>query len=439
MIRIRHRIAAVVCAGLVAPVAIGASTAGAIDQDLVVSATSGTPGNVIDVSSAACAPVDDPDGDVERYLRVLLISGTGDAERLAGIGNGFGAASFIVPDWTDPGAPAVVEASCITGTYTDDGYEETAEAYDPVAFDILPGAGSPTQSSTLSRDELLVGQSFEVTGTGCGADDFAGVDLASGGDLSGRSYGDDIVGWGEGQVEGGTFDAQVDLIELSWGVAWSSNGGKPFDIQTEGGRTDIPAGAYTAISYCATYDEATDTATYLLLPPQLVDVTGNAPIDDMALDVPDGSRTGTLAGGSCTSGDVVGSIRGVDLAAFEEEFDTGADRIRVADEPTRSPARPSTGEDRDTLRSRDVGHEEFAAFAATPAPDGSWSTSETAAFDAGVLVGEAACGDTLGDGFFYDLQPGAVEVTETPVTVPPTAAPQPAGATPVAGTPTYAG
>ncbi|HWJ61333.1 MAG TPA: hypothetical protein VNS19_05135 [Acidimicrobiales bacterium] len=446
MIQIRHRIAAVVCAGLVAPVAIGASSAGAIDQDLVVSASAGAPGDVIDVSSASCAPINDPSVDSERFVRVLLISGTGSEQVLAGMGSGLGAASLLVPDWVDPAEPAVIEASCVTGTFSFDGYEETAEAYDPVAFDVLPGAGAPTQTSGLSRSEVLVGQSLLASGTGCSAtDDFGGVDLSAGDDLSGRSF-DDTVAFGDGMVEGGSFDARVDLIDRSWSVGWSSSGpdGRPFDIEAEGSHTEIAAGTYTAFSYCGSYDDATDTELYLVLPPQLVEITGDAPIDDLAVDVEAGTPNATVVGGSCTSDSAEGEIEGYDLIAAQQEWD----RLEVAPERAPSPLRPGTEAagaagtgTASSETARLVGHEDYVPFSATPAADGSWSTQETADFEVGVLFANATCGDPLADGFFYDTQAGVVEVPEAPVTVPTTvpAAPAPAGATPVTGTPDYAG
>ena len=55
--------------------------------------------------------------------------------------------------------------------------------------------------------------------------------------------------------------------------------------------TDLPAGQYTAVSYCADEDGNT-----LIYEPQLITITGDAPIDEMDLTA---SATGdrvTLAG-----------------------------------------------------------------------------------------------------------------------------------------------
>src|SRR4051812_4157144 len=100
---------------LLAPVlAIAGSTpagASTVDtSDLTVSATSGAPGDRIEVSSASCVSDDDND----RFLSVSLIVGTAPDEVLAGAGGASDgdAASVVVPDWVDPAQPAVIEAKC---------------------------------------------------------------------------------------------------------------------------------------------------------------------------------------------------------------------------------------------------------------------------------------------------------------------------------------
>ena len=49
----------------------GGARIGALDQDLVASATSGPPGTVVTLSSASCTP----SGDQEAYLDAQLFSG----------------------------------------------------------------------------------------------------------------------------------------------------------------------------------------------------------------------------------------------------------------------------------------------------------------------------------------------------------------------------
>jgi hypothetical protein len=440
MNRTARRLAVALCTIAVVPLAATSSPAGAIDQDLVVSAASGAPGTVVEVSSASCAPLGE-DVDGEQYVRVLLVSGTGDAAVLAGAGSGQGAARFIVPDWVDPAEPAVIEASCVTVEYGWDDDTVTRFAFDPVAFDVLAGSGSPTQSRTFSRTSLLTGQSFAVDGTGCGTtgDDFAGVDLLAGDDPTGRSL-DRLVADGGDLTDGGSFAVQVDLIDRSWGVGWSSDdAGNVSDISIQEGATDIPAGAYTALTYCGTYDESTNESAYLILPPQIVDVTGSAPIDDLDFKAAAGSSDGVLAGGECTSGDVNGEIMGDDLA--DDSFDL---LRRSVDDAVPSPLGLRTHGAEAEAATRAIGDDDWVEFTATPAADGSWDHTESASFAVGILAGIATCGDPLADGFAYDVRLAVVDVqatstttTTTVTTTVPAATPAPAAA--VAGSPTYAG
>jgi len=439
MTRIHRRLATIACAGLLAPLALSTPPAGAVDQDLVVSATSGAPGDEITVSSASCSTVVSGDEAADTFLRVLLISGDGADAVLAGAGSGNGTATLIVPDWLDPSDPAVIEASCITVDFDGDDFEEVAEPFDPVAFDVLPGVGAPTQTAAYSRTELLTGQSFAVDGTGCtsGPDAFGAVDLLEGGDLSGRSFDRSVAGGGD-SIDAGTFHAQVDLIERSWGYGWSSsNDGLPEDIQVHEDPTDIPPGTYTAVPYCGRYDESTDTSRFVMLPPSLIEVTGTAPITEVSLEVPAGTKDITFEGLSCTVGDVTGSIGGVDLVAEQAELPF----VRVADDRYPSPFGP-TSDQAATARTRAVGHEEWVPFAAVPSADGSWTVHETAGFDIGVVTGDGQCGDPMADGFFYDLRLAVVDVPPAPTTTIPTTTTIPSGAAPadaIPGSPAYAG
>lgn len=441
MHRTARRLAVVLAAIAVVPVAASNHAAGAIDQDLVVSAASGDPGTVIEVSSATCGEFDVPNAEGERYLRAILVSGTGADEVLAGAGSGPSEARLVVPDWIDPDDPAVIEASCVTVEYGWDTDTVTQEAYDPVAFDVLAGAGAPTQARTFSRTSLLTGQSFTVDGTGCdpASETFAGVDFLAGDDVTGRSLERLVASGGGSLADGGTFEVPVDLIEWSWGVGWatSSDNPRPHDIQIQEGQTDIPAGTYTALTFCGAYDEQTDLGTYLLLPPQLVEVTGSAPIGDLDFEAEAGSRDATLTGGSCTQGPVTGEIDANDLT--KDPFDMVRHRVGDAvPSPLglRLPGEPGT------TGARALGDEEWVEFTATPDADGAWNHTESAAFDVGVLAGIATCGDRFADGFSYDVRLAVVDVppsTTTTVTTTTTAVVSPAPATAVPGSPTYAG
>ena len=132
-------------AGLLAPVVVlsGPTPAQAVDQDLVVSAASGAPGDAIEVSSASCVG----DDDVPRLLEVRLISGTAPDEVLVAIGSRFdgtAASRLTIPDWVDAAAPAVIEATCIELDFDLDGGGGATEfAFDPVAFDVNPAPVRP--------------------------------------------------------------------------------------------------------------------------------------------------------------------------------------------------------------------------------------------------------------------------------------------------------
>lgn len=440
MNRTARRLAVALAAIAMVPVAASTSPAGAIDQDLVVSAASGAPGDIIEVSSASCGPFDQPDADGEQFLRAILISGTGADEVLAGAGSGPGVANIVVPDWIDPDDPAVIEASCVTVEYGWDEDTVTQAPYDPVAFDVLAGSGSPTQTRTFSRTELLTGQSFAVDGTGCSTtgDVFAGVDLLAGSDLTGRSL-ERLVATGGGDLAtNGDFGVQVDLIDWSWGVGWStSEDGRPSDVHVQEGRTDIPAGTYTALTFCGTYDENEDMGTYVILAPQLVEITGTAPIDDLDFVPTEGTADATLEGGSCTAGDATGDVLADDLS--KDPFDLS--RSRIGDDVPSPLGLRLPGEE-GTAGARALADEDWVTFTATPNADGDWDHAESAAFEVGVLAGIATCGDPLADGFAYDVRLAVIDVPETTtttVTTTTTTAVPSTPATAVPGSPTYAG
>ena len=87
--------------GLLAPAAIDAGPAGAVDQDLVLTANAGVPGVQVTASSASCGV--STSGDQLTYLSIALISGTGADAALAGVAIGTDEqdATFVIPDWAD--------------------------------------------------------------------------------------------------------------------------------------------------------------------------------------------------------------------------------------------------------------------------------------------------------------------------------------------------
>ena len=447
-------------AGLLAPALVlgGQSAAGAVDQDLVLSVTSGPAGTEVTASSASCLA--DPDGDVERYLEVLLISGTSPNDLLVGIGNGYDGdpATFTVPDWVDDTAPAIVEAKCVTYSWYDDA--EVAEPYDSVSFDIEPSGGPVTQTRTLSRTELLAGQSLLVSAAGCTGGAYGGVAVFPGDDLSGRTF-ENVVARGDTKVEGGAFEAEVLFSNggLMWGAGGMSGGPVVVDELIEI-PTDIPAGPYALVAFCGGGEDAS-----LIYEPTVIEITGSAPVGDLDLTSPVDSREFSLAGGSCTD-TITAGLSATDLDTLFEDFDDESDSER--DEQSRFRNEPGIGRpssipgatarrspDTANRRSRSISaarlldDDSFSLQDVTPDSDGFWAIDDAVSFDHGIVDGFATCGDPLADGFVYDPQIVEIEVaveppptttTTTTTTTPPSTPPvAPPPAVAVAAVPTYAG
>lgn len=434
--------------GVLVPTAVSQTAVSAVDQDLVVSATSGAAGTEIHVSSASCET--SFDGDAIRYLSVRLLSGTAPGQVLAGgaVGSEGDDAIVVVPDWIDPTEPAVIEAACLeVGIEYEDAEippVETLFTYDPVAFDVEASPGAPVQARTYSRTSLQAGQAFAVAGSGCFLEDasYAYVDLVPGSDLTfPPSTG--LAFSGEGDLEGGSFEAFTLLSNGGLNISVSGSSGSSPDVEIEEVPTDVPAGTYSSVAYCTRDDGAT-----LLYEPELVEVTGNAPFAEMDITVPTDSRTATVSGRSCTAGEVNALVYGEDFESGDDLLlsDTRRATSGSALQPAaaRTTSSPRAGSlllgDRAATRALSG---EGLELVLTPAADGSWSASEDAGFDHGLVGAFAMCGDPLEDGFLYDDRAAEVSVTEvapttsTTSTTTTTTPPKPASA--VAGTPTYAG
>jgi len=442
---IRRRNAILLALGLLAPLALVDSPAGAIDQDLVASVTAGPPGTTITVSSASCTdPVDD-----NAYLMASLYVGTAPNQQIAAFGSGStGSATLTVPDWVDPDQPAVIEASC--ELYSDNGNDGYLE-YDPIAFDIEPGSGTPVQVRTFSRTELLAGQGLTVTGS-CGpalADSLVFAVVGSGTDQTGESF-ETIAGQGIAQAGAdGSFELPLFITNAFVGIGIEENGSE-LTALTDEEPMDVPAGDYTAFIYCG-IDTADDSIQFL--EPQLLVITGSAPTSDIDLLNTAGSTAVSLTG-ICEAGDVAGSIEAMSTEELangfgEPIFDPSArgnrfQAARVASARAAS-VRTATRGPANLVRSPDgatrvIADGEVRDFDARPAADGTWQVGDDAGFREGVVIATALCGDPMADGFIYDPQGVTIEVVEPTTTVPvtvPVTVPAPANAIP--GTPTYAG
>jgi hypothetical protein len=442
-----------VAVGLVVPTAVSSTTASAVDQDLVLSTAAGPAGTEVTATSASCDPVETD--DYVRAITVRLIAGAGSDQVLAGVAVGYGDqdATIVVPDWVSPDEPATIEATCLEIDFGSGG-SETTFTFDPVAFDVEASVDPGVQARTYSRTSLQAGQAFAVEGSGCFLDnaDNASVEVAQGSDLTFRSL-TDYVAYSGSDLDGDSFDVATALSNGGLGLDGSQTGDETPVLEAVEMPTDIPAGTYSTISYCSTQD-----GLNLVYEPQLIEVTGNAPFDDVDLTVPADSRTATLAGGSCTTGDVNLQLYATDSQDLFNDLPPDA---TLADTARRSPVKTASGVGRtgasgtvtrtndawararggSASAGRALTDDEYLEAIVTPGADGSWAASDTVAFDNGFVEGYSWCGDPLGDGFLYDPQGAIVDVTpqETTTTTTTTTAPAPSPAPAIKGTPTYAG
>lgn len=440
---IRRRTAILLALGLAAPFALAGNAAGALDQDLVASTVAGPPGTAIELSSATCVATSSDD---EVGLEASLYVGTAPDQQIAASAFGEGSVTLTVPDWVDPDQPAVIEASCYA--YDSQTGDDDSIDYDPIAFDIEPGGGTPVQVRTYSRTELLAGQGMGITGS-CGPglpNAFVQTFLANGTDQTANGY-DTLAGFDfAGAESDGSFDTS--LIASNAGVYMSASfdNGQLVEINTEEEPLNVPPGDYTAFVACIS-DEG-ESAQFL--EPQAITITGTAPTDGIDMSQVGNTRTVSLDG-SCDAGAVTGAFQATSAEEIGGEFDPAPDQRRAAGVLAGIPRRGNgeiAGHPLPASAIRGPGgsykslvDEGFSEFATDPAADGTWQARDEVGFDEGLAVGVAYCGDPLADGYFYDPQGTEVLVEEGPttvVTVPTTVAPAPP-ANAVAGTPTYAG
>lgn len=426
-------------AGLVAGIVVVAPSASAAEQDLMLSAANGPPGTVITVTSASC--VSEPDaggGGIARSIEAQLIVGTAPDELLAGRGHsdGEGPPRILVPDWVDPEQPAMVEATCSESNFTGVGPREPVQTtYDPAPFDIEPGSGPPSQTATFSRTSLLQGQAALQMVAACdlGADpdrDLTDLftDLYPGDVRDGRGRSIPVAMSGA-LLEGPSYEAPFVLGNSAAFFETADQPGPPVVARVQERPSNIAPGTYTVLIECTTLDRS------LAYEPQLIEMTGSAPVGDVDLVVTPGSRMLVVSGGSCGAGPV-------DITLRTEDF---------ADGLGRSAGRGSAGRAQDT-NDRMLVDNGYAVVRTAARPDGTWRYEDEVGFDRGAVYATAACGDPLGDGFVYDDQIAIIDVppdppigepTTTAPSTSPTTAPAPVvapgAAEPITGSPDYTG
>jgi len=447
---IRPRLAAALAAALVAvPIVSSTPSAGAVAQDLAVSATSGAARSAIEVSSASC--VDEPDGSIWRYLSVRMVSGAPGSERLAAAGSNAAGepVHLVIPDWIDPADPAQIRAQCLEfdpAEESDDGLlTPTVVAFDPVDVDVLDPTEPAVQSFVASRTSLAVGQGFQGDLSGCflpGDLRAAAVEVLDGSDLSGAT-GRGVLA-SDAELTGESISLPVLLNDSGTSIGWSSSDGqRPVIDLVEEHPTTLAPGPHVAFPYCIALDG--DAVSYLFFPPVALDVTGTSPTADIDLTVEPGTRDATLAG-ECDLGAVAGTFSGLDIE--HDPFSLGVLRSGASDGVVAaSVLRPQPTTHGDGPSPRTITGDDFSTtpFEATTDATGAWQATDVADFELGAIRAFAACGDPFGDGFTYDAQIAVVDVapppstTTTTVTTTTAPAPVPPPADRIVGLPTYAG
>jgi hypothetical protein len=435
----KKRNAVLLTLGLFAPLALVDTPAGAIDQDLVASTNAGPPGTEVTLSSASCTA----SGEDEAFLDVRLYSGTEPNLKLAGIASSMdGVATITIPDWVDPDQPATFTAQCYLYD-AQDGSDESLE-YDPVAFDVEPGAGAPVQVPTFSRTQLLAGQGTLVSGAGCGSAERAMVIAVPGTDLSGRTEFEADGAYAFEAVDGGSFATELAMTNSYVEIEVSGDSQDDARFETTESPNTLAPGEYSVFTYCIEGESA------LVLEPSIIELTGAADTSNVDLSGLPGLPEDFTFGGSCAEDEVTGTLDGQSLDSI---LGDPLDAVRSAPGPRNIPGLPQ--QDGDAVRVRAGGQApgngqrlvrdgESTDFTAITEPSGQWYIEDAADFDAGFIMGWARCGDPLGDGYYYDGQARTFEpfaddpTTTVPQLVPPTV-PAPAPADAVPGTPTYAG
>lgn len=200
--------------------------------------------------------------------------------------------------------------------------------------------------------------------------------------------------------------------------------------------TPLAPGSYTALTFCGNEGEI------LLYEPQVIEVTGVAPVDQLDLTVEEGTDRVTLAGSACTAGTVEVNLEATsveDLFGGFSDSETGSGteaRRGSAGSAMMAPA-PLVPESGRLLTSSSSGSDEASGAEARGAAGGladdgfleatgdtdaggGWSITESAGFERGIVEAQATCGDPFADGFVYDDQ--IVEV-DAATAEPPTSAP----------------
>lgn len=361
----------------------------------VLSASAGAAHARIRVTDPACVG----GSTTGSILTARLLTGSGPNARQAARAVGYDGspAVLVVPDWADPAAVAVVETRCevldlLSGT-------TSAGPLLSVGFDVTPSTTRPTQAQSVSRTNLLAGQAYRTSGTGCetGAG-WASTNLWDADDATGRSL-TAGEGLGGGQVANRQFGHLVwtagSSVELE--MLPQQGGGVAITSVEETSGTATP-GFHTATTSCAGVDGAE-----LQFAPTRIHIDGVAPVDQIDL-----VRTGAgpvdrgirLQGSACAAGrvrvlistasasDLLGgrTARGGSTGSVVTERVAATDALGVG---------PGT---RSALATPDVD------VTVSTDPAGAWHVDHVSPFDGTFATGAAICGDPERTGFVYSIQ-----------------------------------
>lgn len=385
---------AVGAAGLV----LTAASSSAATPTLNPSVTSVTVGGSLKVSPSGCDPIEsEDDGSSYTYqqVEVVLTTGTGATERLAGVADPDenGDFTLAVPGWVDPAQPSTLAGRCVETTVDERSGRQSTRVvftYPDVAIDVTPGPTSvPAPTLTLDRDTAAGGQVITGTVTGCQPESFVQVVLLKGSDLSGR-FPFEFAGRGgpdePQRSTDGTASVQLALNRPGFDIVSSgSSDGEGAGTEASGG--PLPEGGYTALVVCASA-----RGPVYIAEPQLVHVVGTNPSGAFRFEPGSDQSTYVASGEGCTGGRTV--TVNLEVSVVDTDFVARAQhRSRaLARGSWRYVARIDNEEEPEPITT---------TATATPAADGTWSVSlavPDARFSGRVY---ADCGDPTVDGFRY--------------------------------------
>lgn len=349
-------------------------------------------GEALGYKVTGCPYRETEDGSTYTYTsaRVVLVHGTGAAERLAGLGISDDTTGRMdTPGWLDPSVPTVIGGACERITYDDDRYvgTEVIATFPDVPITVTAAAaGASSPRFTLSRSTVASGQALTVNGSGCASGEFAQASAFAGTDLSGRTLDDPAFSDYAEVAANGTFAVRL-------GTAGSTT--------VFSGEGDWPAatpGPYVVVVLCLGFVDDGENVYVHVAAPAPITVSGTTATDDIHVtNDPTGLQ---IAGGGCTPPGTTVTVR-IDGNTYDSGYeDAHAAPTALSRLVGPKMARAITRDSDDGGDGSDSGnvHEVLTAVSGA---DGSWSLDWPLTSSGYQLVVAAECGDALADGFAY--------------------------------------